>query len=55
MLDYSPIENNMVYEIRAFYDMIYNAKKYESYLETTEITMKCIEKIYATSGIDFGE
>ena len=54
-LDYTSVEHNMVYEIQAFRDMIAGGLDHEKYLRVSEITMRCVDKIYECSGISFPE
>ena len=52
-LDYRACPNNMHLEVIAFCDMISGKASNEYYLSVSEKTMRCVEKIYASSGIKF--
>ncbi|MBR5242031.1 MAG: Gfo/Idh/MocA family oxidoreductase [Clostridia bacterium] len=52
-LDYRACPNNMHLEVIAFCDMIQGRASNEYYLSVSEKTMRCVEKIYASSGIKF--
>ena len=52
-LEYAPIENNMLYEIDAFSDMIEGTRTAEPYLLATERAMKVVDEVYKQNGIDF--
>ncbi len=50
-LPFEPKENNMTYEAEAFRDMITGKRSNKEYLDISERTMRCVEKIYESSGI----
>lgn len=50
-LDYSPAENNMIYEIAAFRDMINGRSDYKLHLELTHAVMRAVDRAYADGGI----
>lgn len=52
-LGYKACPNNMHLEVKAFCDMVAGKASNEYYLGVTEKTMRCVEKIYASSGIKF--
>lgn len=52
-LDHKALPNNMHLEVIAFCDMIRGKASNEYYLGVSEKTMRCVEKIYASSGIRF--
>lgn len=54
-LSYEPTENNMVYEIAAFRDMIEGRKSHLPYLSVTEKVMRTVDRIYEAAGIKFPE
>ena len=51
-LDFTPKENNMTFEVEAFSDMINGKRKVDEYLAVSEATMRLVDKIYSSSGID---
>ena len=50
-LDYTPIENNMVYEIDAFADMVGGVLSFSPYFEATEDAMRVVDEVYRTREI----
>ena len=52
-LDHKALPNNMHLEIDAFCDMISGKATNEYHLSVSEITMRCVDKIYHCSGIKF--
>lgn len=50
-LCYTPVKNNMVYEIAAFRDMVEGKRDFMPYLELTEIAQRVVEELYTSSGI----
>lgn len=55
VLQCQKLENNMVYEIGAFCDMVNGKTDYLRYLDDSEKTMRCVDEIYKCSGISFGK
>ena len=49
---YTPSENNMIHEIRAFSAMCRGEGSHKEFLSTTEITQKIVDYVYRTRGID---
>ena len=50
-LAYTPVKNNMVFEVKAFADMINGKRENAPYLSVSDATMRLVDKIYAMSGI----
>ncbi len=51
-LDYTPIANNMLYEIDAFADMVGGVLNFKPYLDVSEVTMRVVDKVYSQTGAD---
>ncbi len=51
-LDYSPIPNNMLYEIDAFCDMMGGVLSFKPYLAVSEMAMRVVDKVYRLTGAD---
>ena len=52
-LDYRPVDNNMIYEIAAFRDMVSGELSANPYLSISEATMRTVDIIYKEAGISF--
>lgn len=52
VLDYHPAENNMLYEIDAFCDMVGGVSSFKPYLEVSEATMRIVDEAYKITGAD---
>lgn len=50
-LAYTPVKNNMVFEVKAFADMINGKRENAPYLSVSDAAMRLVDKIYAMSGI----
>ena len=50
-LDYTPIENNMLYEIDAFTDMVGGVLSSTPYITATESAMRVVDEVYNSVGI----
>lgn len=50
---FSPGPTNMIYEIEAFRDMVNGVRDYLPYLDHTEAVMRCVDRIYESSGVTF--
>ncbi len=50
-LPYAPVKNNMIFEVKAFADMINGKGENASYLSVSDTTMRLVDKIYELSGI----
>ena len=50
-LDYTPIENNMVYEIDAFADMVGGVLSSLPFITATECAMRVVDEVYRTRKI----
>ena len=51
ILDYSAAENNMIYELAAFRDMINGVISHRENLQISHSVMHCVDKAYKSSGI----
>ncbi|HRX58224.1 MAG TPA: Gfo/Idh/MocA family oxidoreductase [Eubacteriales bacterium] len=54
-MPFTPAENNMVYELDAFYRMVRHGEAVEAYDEQTLRVMQLLDAIRRQTGIDFGE
>ena len=50
-LPYVRVKNNMTFEARAFAEMVNGTRSEEPYLDVSDITLRIVDKIYASSGI----
>lgn len=50
-LPYVKVKNNMIYEARAFADMVNGTRSEEPYLDVSDVTLRLVDKIYESSGI----
>ena len=51
-LDYHPLQNNMVYEIEAFCDMVGGVLSFNPYLEVSETASRVVDEAYKITGAD---